>query len=220
MFFIDISAFATSQFLLARLKIAFCGNANGKSMGMKQRCVSIWILHILIHTIKPYRHFGTQFAGTDCVEPLCNQHYKMKQKLNLDEYARFFNDSALWTKIKRVARKAGIKAVYYALLLYYVSTDPAVPRTEKLKIYGALGYFILPIDLIPDTIIGLGFTDDLAALAWALFAVQKYITPETERRARTRLREWFGDFDDDDLPDFKNDATPDADGIIDVEVIE
>ena len=57
---------------------------------------------------------------------------------------------------------------------------------------GALGYFILPLDIIPDVILGLGFTDDLAALAWALFTLKKYITPEIERKARERLREWFG----------------------------
>jgi len=142
----------------------------------------------------------------------------MKQKLNLDDYARYFSDSALWKKLKRVARKAGMKGVYYALLLYYVSTDPKVPRAEKFKIYGALGYFILPIDLIPDTIIGLGFTDDLAALAWALYAVQRYITPDTEARARERLREWFGDYDEDDLPDFRQRDASDTD-IIDVEEV-
>jgi len=143
----------------------------------------------------------------------------MKQKLNLDEYAKFFNDGALWKKIKKVARKAGIKAVYYALLLYYVTRDPEVPSGEKLKIYGALGYFILPVDLIPDTIIGLGFTDDLAALAWALHSVNRYITPETEQKARNRLHEWFGDYDSDDLPNMSKPDTDD-DGIIDVEVVD
>jgi len=144
----------------------------------------------------------------------------MKQKVNLDEYAKFFSDGALWKKIKKVARKAGIKAVYYALLLYYVTRDPQVPTGEKLKIYGALGYFILPVDLIPDTIIGLGFTDDLAALAWALHSVNRYITPDTERRARERLREWFGDYDEQDLPDVTAVTTDvDDDGIIDVEEV-
>ena len=112
--------------------------------------------------------------------------------INLDEYAEYYNDSKRWKKIKKVARKAGRKAVYYILVLYYVSRDPAVPRSLKLKVLGALGYFILPLDIIPDFILGLGFTDDLAALAWALFTLRKYVTPEIERKARERLREWFG----------------------------
>ena len=84
--------------------------------------------------------------------------------INLDDYAQYFNDNKLWKKLKKVARKAGRKAVYYILVLYYVSRDPAVPRSLKLKVLGALGYFILPLDIIPDFILGLGFTDDLAAL--------------------------------------------------------
>ena len=112
--------------------------------------------------------------------------------INLDDYAQYFSDSKLWKKLKKVAKKAGRKAVYYVLVLYYVARDPAVPRSLKLKVLGALGYFILPLDFIPDIILGLGFTDDLAALAWALFTMKKYITPEIERKARERLREWFG----------------------------
>jgi len=115
-----------------------------------------------------------------------------KNKINLDEYAEFFSDVKLWRKLKKVAQKAGRKAVYYVLVLYYVSRDASVPTSLKLKVLGALGYFILPLDFIPDVILGLGFTDDLAALAWALFTMRKYVTPEIERKAKERLRMWFG----------------------------
>lgn len=114
------------------------------------------------------------------------------RNLNLDDYAQYFNDSKLWKKLKKVANKAGRKAVYYVLVLYYVARDASVPTKLKLKILGALGYFILPLDFIPDAILGLGFTDDVAALAWALFSIRKYVTPEIEQKARDRLREWFG----------------------------
>ena len=140
--------------------------------------------------------------------------------INLDEYAQYFNDSKLWKKLKKVARKAGRKAVYYVLVLYYVSRDPAVPRSMKLKVLGALGYFILPLDIIPDFVLGLGFTDDLAALAWALFTMRKYITPEIERKARERLREWFGpevgEETDLTIPHYD----PNAPHIIDIEAEE
>ena len=118
-----------------------------------------------------------------------------KKIIDFDAYRNYFNDPGLWDKLKKVARKAGIKVVYSALVLYYLSRDPNVPNSEKLKIYGALGYFILPTDLIPDTILALGFTDDLAALAWALYSVSANITPDIERQAEAKLREWFGDFD-------------------------
>ena len=126
-----------------------------------------------------------------------SQHISTMSKkiIDFNAYRDYFNDSDLWNKIKKVAKKAGIKVVYAALVLYYMTRDPNVPKSEKLKIYGALGYFILPTDLIPDTIIALGFTDDLAALAWALYSVSANITPEIERQAENKLREWFGDFD-------------------------
>ena len=110
-------------------------------------------------------------------------------------YAGHYNDSALFRKLKKVARKAGRKVVYYVLVLYYVARDPAVPTSLKFKVFGALSYFILPLDFIPDAILGLGFTDDLFALAWAVFSMRKYITPEIKQKARDRVNRWFGSDD-------------------------
>ena len=140
--------------------------------------------------------------------------------INLEEYAQYFNDSKLWKKLKKVARKAGRKAVYYVLVLYYVSIDPSVPRSMKLKVLGALGYFILPLDFIPDFVLGLGFTDDLAALAWALFTMRKYITPEIERKARERLRQWFGPEEGEEMDLTIPHYDPNAPHIIDIEAEE
>ena len=140
--------------------------------------------------------------------------------LNLDDYTQYFNDNKLWRKLKKVAQKAGRKAVYYVLVLYYVARDPAVPSSLKLKIFGALGYFILPLDFIPDAILGLGFTDDLAALAWALFKIRKYITPEIQRKARERLREWFGPEEGEEMELTIPHINPNDPRIIDVEAEE
>ena len=140
--------------------------------------------------------------------------------INLDDYAQYFNDSKLWKKLKKVAQKAGRKAVYYVLVLYYVARDPSVPSSLKLKILGALGYFILPLDFIPDAILGLGFTDDLAALAWALFKIKKFITPEIERKARERLREWFGPEEGEKFDYSLSHFDPTDPRIIDVEAEE
>ena len=112
---------------------------------------------------------------------------KKRKIVDFDAYRSYFSDPNLWSKLKNVAKKAGVKVVYSALVLYYVTRDPKVPTSEKLKIFGALGYFILPIDLIPDSVIALGFTDDLAALAWAIYAVTEFITPEIEAQAEAKL---------------------------------
>ena len=111
-------------------------------------------------------------------------------------YAGHFDENAFWEKLKKFARKAGIKVTYGALLLFYVVKSPGTSTKDRAKSLGALGYFILPIDLIPDFIPIAGFTDDLAALTWGVYCVIKSITPEVKAQAAAKLHEWFGPFDD------------------------
>ncbi|MBQ1699833.1 MAG: DUF1232 domain-containing protein [Bacteroidales bacterium] len=118
----------------------------------------------------------------------------MKALSNYDKFRKFFTESDFWEKIQKVARKAGIKISYAALLLYYVLRSPATPSSDRMKIIGALGYFILPVDLIPDYLPVIGFSDDLAALTWALYSVAKNITPEVKVQAQEQLGKWFKDY--------------------------
>jgi len=76
-------------------------------------------------------------------------------------------------------------------MLYYCFQDPATPAKARAIIIGALGYFILPLDAIPDFVPVIGFADDLAALAAALGAILAYLKPEHRVRAKLKLREWF-----------------------------
>ncbi len=64
---------------------------------------------------------------------------------DVELYSSHFNVSDLWEKITSIAKKVGANAVYAMLLLYYMSMDENVPTIEKAKIYGVLGYVILPI---------------------------------------------------------------------------
>lgn len=118
---------------------------------------------------------------------------------DLQQYQENYNESSLWNKVKKFAKMAGLKVIYLVLLLYYVLQSEMVSMTEKAKIYGALGYFILPMDLIPDAIPGVGFTDDFAALVACVIAVSSNITPEIEQQAKDKLADWFGDFDEEEL---------------------
>ncbi len=113
-----------------------------------------------------------------------------------DSYKQHYDENDFWEKLRRFARKAGIKVSYAALLLFYVLKSPMTTSKDRAKIIGALGYFILPIDLIPDFIPVAGYTDDLAALVWGVYCVIKSITPEVKAQAAEKLHEWFGDFDD------------------------
>lgn len=111
----------------------------------------------------------------------------------MEDLDKHYSEDKFWAKLKKFASKAGQSVVYTALLLYYTLQKPELPKKAKVTILGALGYFILPIDLIPDLAIGLGFTDDLGALGIALLQVAIYIDEDVKSKARGKLTHWFGD---------------------------
>lgn len=123
----------------------------------------------------------------------------MNRPNDLEKYRGSYSERGLMNKLTAVAKKAGIKAVYAVLLLYYALQSPQTSTKDKSIIYGALGYFILPLDLVPDFIPLAGFGDDLGALVWALSRVLANITDEVREKARFKLRDWFGDYDSREL---------------------
>ncbi len=120
---------------------------------------------------------------------------KVKTPDHIEKFSGNYSEEDFWAKVKKVARKAGAKVIYVALILYYELADEKVSLKEKGIILGALGYFILPVDLIPDFLPIAGYTDDLAALVAAFAYVKSHLTPEVTMRARTKLCEWFGNVD-------------------------
>lgn len=110
---------------------------------------------------------------------------------DLEKYQENYSEPKLWDKLKKFALKLGENTTYYILILYYVLQSQDVSGSNKALIIGALGYFILPIDLIPDVIPVLGFTDDVAALTLAYNAIKASVTPEIEAKAKAKLEEWF-----------------------------
>lgn len=73
------------------------------------------------------------------------------------------------------------------LAAYYCAFDRATPARAKGILIGALAYFILPIDVVPDLVLGLGFTDDLAVLLAAFNVVRTHVTEAHRQRAREAL---------------------------------
>ena len=115
------------------------------------------------------------------------------------EYSEHYSDDDFWDKIKGVLKSAGLVLIYKALQLYYVMKKPECPMHIKAAIVAALGYFILPIDLIPDVIPVVGYSDDLAAVVAALAMAQIYVDEDVEKKARNAIDSIFGAGTSDEL---------------------
>ena len=133
--------------------------------------------------------------------PPNNENSDCPVPADLSKYEKDFSFDNLMSKIKETAKKAGLKAIYMALLLYYALESPTITTMDKAIIYGALGYFICPIDIIPDILPFIGLTDDIAVLAWAFSRVRHNVTDMTREKAKTKLKIWFGDFDEKEIDD-------------------
>ena len=91
-----------------------------------------------------------------------------------------------WAKLKRLAVK--LPFAEDLLAAYYCAFDRQTPRHVQAALLGAIAYFILPFDVVPDMLPLLGFTDDAAILATALRMVASHITPEHREAARAALK--------------------------------
>ena len=92
-----------------------------------------------------------------------------------------------WRKVLRTLGR--VPFVDQAVAAYYAAIDPATPRYAKGMLMAALAYFILPADMIPDMLAGVGFTDDATVLLMAVKTLSANIKPEHVQRARAFLAE-------------------------------
>ena len=116
-------------------------------------------------------------------------------------YANRFSKKDFVEKIARIAKSAGAKLVYAALILYYTLQSDKVSATNKAMIIGALGYLISPLDVVPDAIPIAGLSDDLAVLVFVLKKVWVDVDPDIQEKARQRLSKWF---DEDEIEEIND----------------
>lgn len=109
------------------------------------------------------------------------------------KYQKHYSADRFWSKLKKYAIDAGMKVVYSGLLLFYALESPKTPRKAKIQIYGALGYLILPIDIVPDVLPVVGYVDDLGALMLAIGAVSMSIDRTVKEKAKNKLKDFFGE---------------------------
>ncbi len=109
-------------------------------------------------------------------------HFERAERLAKDpERVR----KSFWIKLKRVATK--LPFAEDLLAAYYCAFDRETPRHVQVALLGAIAYFVLPFDFIPDMLPVLGFTDDAAVLATAIRMVSSHITPDHRAAAHAAL---------------------------------
>lgn len=112
---------------------------------------------------------------------------------NLEKFKRIYSESDFLKKIVLVAKRVGATATYNALKIYYTLKESELPVKDKILVMAALGYFIAPIDLIPDFLGVVGLTDDAIVLGWVTKKLGAYVTPEIEDKAKKKTEKIFGE---------------------------
>lgn len=117
------------------------------------------------------------------------------KKVTVDEvnkYAASYSQDGLFDKISKYAKNIGLNLINEALKLWYVTDNPNLPSKTKAAIIGALGYLISPLDLVPDVLPVVGYTDDAGAVALAIAMAQAFIDQKVKDKAKAKIDEIFG----------------------------
>lgn len=100
--------------------------------------------------------------------------------------------SFIFDKIKKYSKVIGKGATEKALVFYYVMTDDKTKTADKVLIFAAIGYIVMPWSICPRAIFGmLGYLDEFVAAGAALKIVQHNVTEEIKMRASEKVRSWF-----------------------------
>ncbi len=119
------------------------------------------------------------------------------------EAGRWYSGPRLWQSLRRGVAKAGRETLLSALVLFYCLKDRDTPAWARGVIVGALGYLILPTDMIPDLIPAAGYGDDWGAIIVALSTVAAYIKDEHKAKAREQLARLLGSANATAPPEFR-----------------
>lgn len=107
------------------------------------------------------------------------------------KYKDKFSKTGFVDKIASIAKRAGAKLVYAALVLYYTLESDQVSVKDKAMIIGALGYLISPLDVVPDAIPIAGLSDDMAVLIYVLKRVWVDVSDDVKKKAQSKMAQWF-----------------------------
>lgn len=121
----------------------------------------------------------------------------MNDNLQLEEMIqgkeKHYSEKGFNNTLKKFGKKLGFKGMHTAATLYCAVKSPDMPKHNKLIIFGALGYFILPFDVVADFLPMVGLTDDLFVITTALSKVYLSITDDMKQDAHQLLKKKLGD---------------------------
>lgn len=106
------------------------------------------------------------------------------------KYSSAYSENALWEKIAKIALKAGRELIINVLKLYYAMALGKATPEQIVAIIAALGYFISPVDAVPDLLPG-GYLDDAGVLTLAVSMLACCSDPDVVRAAEAKASEWF-----------------------------
>lgn len=116
--------------------------------------------------------------------------FLLKRLRNVDWHEKF---KELMDKLRPWALKAGRIATRPLLQFYYVMVDEKTSTLDRVLIYAAIAYTIIPMDLVPRTVYKyLGVLDDGIAMLYVYKKIKNMITPEINSKVEDTLNEWFG----------------------------
>lgn len=110
--------------------------------------------------------------------------------MDTSKYSQSYSEEGLWEKIEKFASKAGREVIYNALKLYYALALGKATPAQIAAIVGALGYFISPVDGVPDFLPG-GLLDDGSVLTLAVTTLACCSDPSVVAAAKAKVSEWF-----------------------------
>ena len=97
------------------------------------------------------------------------------------------DERKFWRKLARVL--AAIPFAEDLVAAWFCARDPATPAYVRAVLFGAIAYFLMPMDLVADYLVGIGFTDDAAVIAMVLSTLGHHLEPRHREAARRRLAE-------------------------------
>lgn len=111
----------------------------------------------------------------------------------IDGKDKYYSDDKFIKKVQSNGLQLGFKALHAATTLFVALKSPQMPNSQKLIILGALGYLILPIDLVADFLPVIGLADDALIIIKAVMSVYNHVDDSMEQEAHMLLKKWFGD---------------------------